>query len=222
MQLGEADRRLRAGGGRFLPGARGMGDVDVVRTERQRREPVAGASDVEREAGRDDLRRAGGEHLGGFLLRAELVDVHDRLGIGSEERREDLGQRTVERRRQDRDVEPRRAAARIGRDRGLGLPGLAQDPARRAEQTVAGRGQCHATAGPVEQGGAELLLERVDRLRDGRLGHVERSPRAADAPRLGDRDEVAELLQLDGRPPARPYSPSALAMMTRWTSLVPP
>ncbi|GGQ26433.1 hypothetical protein GCM10010187_48710 [Actinomadura coerulea] len=78
-QLGDTDRRPVAGAGRSRPGR--MGDVDVVRPERQRREPVAGVSDVEREAGRDDLRRAGGEHVDGLLLRAELVDVHDRLGV---------------------------------------------------------------------------------------------------------------------------------------------
>ena len=66
--------------------------------------------------------------------------------------------------------------------------------ARRTEPARAGNGRTHA--GPVEQRGAEMSLERRDRLTDCRLGHVQKGSCRAQAAALGRSLEGGQMAQI--------------------------
>ena len=65
------------------------------------------------------------------------------------------------------------------------------------EQHGAGRGQGNPAAGALEQPHAEFALKLADGCRERRLGHAQTRRGPGEVQLLGDRDEVAELTQLD-------------------------
>ena len=66
------------------------------------------------------------------------------------------------------------------------------------EEELTAVGERDAAAGAFEECRAEVVLERLDRLGDRRLGDRELPRRARDRPDLGDGDEVADLAEVEG------------------------
>jgi hypothetical protein len=64
------------------------------------------------------------------------------------------------------------------------------------DEAVAVGSRCHAARGPVEQGDAQGAFQLGDGGRDRRLRQVEQPSGLAEAPLLGDREQDAELPQL--------------------------
>jgi hypothetical protein len=60
----------------------------------------------------------------------------------------------------------------------------------------AGVGELDPITGAIEQGHANLGLQRLDLLCKGRLGHIEALGRAGEIQFLGDRQEVPQVTQL--------------------------
>ena len=67
----------------------------------------------------------------------------------------------------------------------------------RLEERGAGLRQLDAARGPLQQLDAELLLEPGDRRAQRLLGDVQAARGACEVQLLGDRDEVAQLPELD-------------------------
>jgi len=65
-----------------------------------------------------------------------------------------------------------------------------------SEEGAAGVGQGDPAGAPLQQGGAEFLLERLDLGAQGRLAQVEALGGPAEISLLGDRHEVAQLAEL--------------------------
>ena len=79
----------------------------------------------------------------------------------------------------------------------------AEDPGRLVVQELSGGGQADVAGGAGEEGGAELLLELADGLRERGLGDVEALGGPAEVAGLRDGGEVAKVSQLHGRPSFR-------------------
>ena len=86
---------------------------------------------------------------------------------------------------------------------GLGGLGLAPDLLELRAHQTAEVGQMGEVALAPEQEPAELVLELLDRARQGRLGHVAVLGRAGEVQGLADREEVADLVHLH-HGPSRP------------------
>ena len=100
-----------------------------------------------------------------------------------------------------------------------------------AEEALAGGEEADAAGCPLEEAGAELVLEAADLPAEGRLRDVEAASGAGDVLLLGDGDEVAELGEAhsgQGRPGAEPrasarskrYRREIEAVLDRWEGLV--
>ena len=73
---------------------------------------------------------------------------------------------------------------------------VGQDLTGPGEKSLAGAGEHHLVAGPVEQGRTELVLERGHRAADRGLGHVQAGGGAGEPAFLGHAHHVAKLMQL--------------------------
>ena len=82
------------------------------------------------------------------------------------------------------------------RDQGGALRQLEQ-PLRLGEEAAAGRGDAHRAAGALEQLGLERMLEDLDLPAQRRLRHVQPRRRPPEVKLLGDRDETAELAEIE-------------------------
>ena len=71
-------------------------------------------------------------------------------------------------------------------------------------------GERDAAAGALEERGAEIALQLLDRLGDRRLGDGKLARGAGDRADLGDGDEVLELAELEGHRPRRLACPGSL------------
>jgi hypothetical protein len=75
----------------------------------------------------------------------------------------------------------------------LGALDVGDDAPRAGQERVAGVGQPHAAAGPLEERHPEVALEAPHLLAERGLADAERGCRAAEVERLGHGEEGAEL-----------------------------
>ena len=73
------------------------------------------------------------------------------------------------------------------------------DPDFPVEETGPGEGQPDRPAGALQQLGADPMLQTLDLTAERRLGHVEARGGAAEMQFLGDRDEAANLIEIEHR-----------------------
>jgi hypothetical protein len=79
---------------------------------------------------------------------------------------------------------------------GLRAIQLREGGLRLGEERRAGRGERNGAGRPVEQGRAQVRLQRLDTGRHGRLHRLQPLRGAGEAQLLGDRDEVLQLTRL--------------------------
>ena len=75
--------------------------------------------------------------------------------------------------------------------------GERQQPPRIGQQPLAGFRRRHVLRRPIEQRPADIVLQPLDLLADGRLGAVDALPGAGEAAGVDHRDETAQQLQIE-------------------------
>jgi hypothetical protein len=130
------------------------------------------------------------------VVRAGLLDEDLDAGVQIVEGAQHLRQQTGAQAR--RRPEPHPAAAQLGHLLHLaaGRVGVGEDAAGEREQRLPGVGEGDVAPRAAEEIRAQLLLQRPDLLGEGRLGDMDPLRGPGEVQGLGDRGEVAELLQL--------------------------
>jgi hypothetical protein len=90
-----------------------------------------------------------------------------------------------------------------GADAGAGHLQAAYGLPRRLDQGLARLGEDHAAADAVEEGAAQVLLQRADGLGEGGLGDVERLGGAVEAAVVHDGEKVLKLPHVHAAPASR-------------------
>jgi hypothetical protein len=136
------------------------------------------------------------QQVGDQVLGTALGDVQPDLRVGGPEGAQHL--RHQRRAQAGRRAEPDVAAAQA--DQVLHrVPGglrVGDHPASQRQQRLAGRGQRDVATDPLEQRRTERLLEGVNLLTQGGLGHTHQVGGLGEMPGFRDGQEVPELLEL--------------------------
>jgi hypothetical protein len=143
-----------------------------------------------------EVERAGGERVE-LLARRELAEPHLHLWVRGAERADDVrDQRVGHGPDEPQPDEPGPAGAGATRrlDRPVEVP---EEHPHVAQERLPRGGQTDAAVRPDEQDRPDAILELGDRLAQRRLRDVQPARGSAEAPVLGDSDEVAEVAKLE-------------------------
>ena len=173
--------------------ARGQGNDQVFAHQRRFHQPLLGGQQGANEGGIHAPRKNGGRKQ----RRGAFVQAQGHGGVTATKLTDHPRNQRVKRGRVDH-AQPQapQFSARNPAHADLGLLSLLYQRAGIIEQGFAGGRQFHAARQSAKQRGAQMLLQRLDLLRQRWLRHAQLPGGAGDMSRFGNGNEVAQCAQL--------------------------